>query len=97
MATPTRKGLPSGTPKPRPLDVNYRPTEVLHPDPRTARLHSPRQLRHLTGSIQSFGFNVPILIDAHNRVFGRPRPLLASQELGLRQVPSIRLEHLSAA
>lgn len=81
--------------KPPPLDITYRPTEALRADPRNARLHSPRQLRHLTESIQSFGFNVPVLIDADDRVLAGHARLLAAQELGLRQVPTIRLEHLS--
>ncbi|GCB06760.1 DNA methyltransferase [Ralstonia sp. SET104] len=97
MATTTRKALPprSGSARRHPLDISYRPPEALRADPLNARLHNPRQLRHLAESIQSFGFNVPILIDADDRVLAGHARLLAARELGLRQVPTVRLEHLS--
>jgi DNA modification methylase len=79
----------------RALDIIYRPLEALHPDPRNARQHSPRQLRHLKESIQSFGFNVPILIDADDRILAGHARLLAAKALGLQQVPTVRLEHLT--
>lgn len=97
MATTVREALSakSGNAKPHPLDITYRPAEALRPDPRNARMHNPRQLRHLTQSIKAFGFNVPILIDADDRVLAGHARLLAAQELGLKQVPTIRLEHLT--
>lgn len=97
MAPTVRKALTPeiGRTKPPSLDISYRPPEALRADPRNSRLHSSRQLRHLTESIQSFGFNVPILIDADDRVLAGHARLLAARELGLRQVPTVRLEHLS--
>jgi DNA modification methylase len=99
MATTARKALPprTGSAKLHPLDITDRPPEALRPDPRNARLHNPRQLRHLTQSIQAFGFNVPILVDADDRVLAGHARLQAARELGLRQVPTIRLEHLTPA
>ncbi|MRS98901.1 DNA methylase N-4 [Ralstonia pickettii] len=99
MATTARKALPLRTrsAKPHPLDIIDRPPEALRPDPCNARLHTPRQLGHLTQSIQAFGFNVPILIDADDRVLAGHARLQAARELGLRQVPTIRLEHLTPA
>ncbi len=37
-------------------------------DPRNARVHSDLQIGQITRSIETFGFNVPILIDANNKV-----------------------------
>ncbi|VVD61710.1 DNA methylase N-4 [Pandoraea eparura] len=58
-------------------------------------MHNPRQLRHRTQSIKAFGFNLPILIDADDRVLAGHTRLLAARELGLKQVPTLRLEHLT--
>jgi DNA modification methylase len=90
----TKAPLP-GNGKPHRLDITCRPAEALRPDPRNARMHNPRQLRHLTHSIQAFGFNVPILIDADDRVLAGHARLQAAKELGLKLVPTIRLEHLT--
>src|SRR5262249_20612632 len=67
------------------------------PDPRNARVHSKAQVRQLAASIEAFGFNVPILVDALDNVLAGHARLLACKQLGYAQVPTIRLEHLSAA
>lgn len=51
-----------------PIAVIYRPIEQLKPDPRNARRHEPKQIRQIADSIQAFGFNVPILVDADLKV-----------------------------
>jgi hypothetical protein len=40
----------------------------LTPDPRNARKHDRAQIRALARSIETFGFNAPILIDKHRRI-----------------------------
>jgi ParB-like chromosome segregation protein Spo0J len=55
------------------------------------------QVRQLARSIAAFGFNVPILIDPTLRIIAGHGRLLAAQELGWREVPTILLGHLSAA
>src|SRR6266446_6469290 len=47
--------------------------------------------------IQAFGFNVPILVDPTLRIIAGHGRLLAAQELGWREVPTILLAHLSEA
>ncbi|MGZ3159566.1 MAG: site-specific DNA-methyltransferase [Burkholderiaceae bacterium] len=71
------------------------PVSCLHPDPRNPRLHSKRQLKQIARSIQSFGFNVPILIDRSDRIVAGHGRYLAAQQLGITEVPVIRLEHLT--
>jgi DNA modification methylase len=66
-------------------------------DPRNPRLHSKRQIRQIAVSIAAFGFNVPVLTDKHDRVIAGHGRILASKELGLVEVPTICLEHLSGA
>jgi hypothetical protein len=67
----------------------------LTPDPRNARKHDRAQIRALARSIEIFGFNAPILIDKHRRIIAGRGRWDAANLLGLRQVPVIRLEHLT--
>ena len=92
MAHSIRKRTSSSDP---PLAVVWRRVEVLRPDPANPRSHSPRQIRQLMRSIGAFGFNVPILVDRMLRIVAGHGRLLAAQELGWREVPTILLEHLS--
>ena len=45
------------------LEVTYLRTTSLKPDPRNPMVHSDKQVRQIAQSIESFGFNVPLLID----------------------------------
>ena len=79
------------------LTIVWRRTEVLRPHSANLRLHSPKQIRELARSIATFGFNAPILVDPTLRIIAGHGRLLAAKELGLREVPTILLDHLSAA
>jgi DNA modification methylase len=79
------------------IEVIYRPVGQLKPDPANARRHSRKQIRQIAGSIEAFGFNVPILVDAELKVIAGHGRLLACRELGRADVPTISLEHLNEA
>ena len=79
----------------RKLTIEYLPVASLRLDPKNARLHSDGQIRQIARSIEVFGFNVPILVDADFRVVAGHGRVLASKLLGIADVPVIRLEHLS--
>lgn len=83
------------TPTPHPLELQSRAIGSLIPDPKNARQHSDRQVGQLAKSIEAFGFNCPVLIDADNQVVAGHGRLLAAKSLGWTEVPTIRLEHLS--
>ena len=68
------------------IEVVYRPIDQLRPDPKNARRHSRKQIRQVADSIQTFGFNVPILIDAELKVIAGHGRLLACQLLGHKEV-----------
>jgi ParB-like chromosome segregation protein Spo0J len=90
------KTAPTAAPAPsagRKLAVDYVPIDQLKPDPKNARVHSEKQIRQIAKSIESFGFNVPILVGA-NLIAGHGR-VLAAKHLGLTEVPTIRLDHLT--
>ena len=71
------------------------PVGRLVPDPKNVRQHPPKHVRQLAKSIEAFGFNVPILIDADQQVIAGHGRLLAAQHLGWTEVPTITLEHLT--
>lgn len=79
------------------LAVEYLPIASLQLDAHNPRQHSDRQLKQISRSIESFGFNVPILTDGNNKILAGHGRALAAQLLGLRTVPAIRIEHLTAA
>jgi DNA modification methylase len=79
------------------LEVVYRPIAELKLDPKNPRTHSQHQIDQIACSIQAFGFCVPVLIDRHGRVIAGHGRVLACQQLGWREVPTICLEHLTEA
>jgi DNA methylase/ParB-like nuclease domain len=81
---------------PRMLIV-YRPIDQLKPDPTNARRHSKKQIRQIANSINAFGFNVPILIDRDGNVIAGHGRLLAARDLGMTEVPTLCLDHLTPA
>jgi ParB/Sulfiredoxin domain len=80
-----------------PLSIDYVPRDRLKPDPKNAREHTAKQIRQIANSIEAFGFNVPILVDADLNVIAGHGRLLACRRLGWSEVPTIRLERLSEA
>jgi DNA modification methylase len=78
-----------------PIAIVYRPIAELKLDPKTPRKHSRAQARQIARSIQEFRFNVPILIDANLKVIAGHGRIAACQLLGLTEVPTIRLDHLT--
>ena len=88
------KAKPQSNPE-QVLSVHYLPVANLAPDPKNARQHTAKQIRQIASSIEVFGFNVPILVDADLNVIAGHGRLLACKRLGWSEVPTIRLEHLS--
>lgn len=72
-------------------------TATLIPYARNARTHSEQQVAQIAGSIQEFGFNNPVLIDAENGIIAGHGRVMAANLLKLERVPCIRLAHLSDA
>lgn len=78
-----------------PLKVTYVSLDQLRPHPRNARLHSDQQIDKIAASIRSFGFNAPVLVDANNQILAGHGRVEAARKLGLVQIPTISIEHLS--
>jgi len=79
----------------REVEVVWRKVAELKPESRNPRKHSQKQIRQIARSIEAFGFNVPVLIDRNLNVIAGHGRILACQVLGLPDVPTICLEHLT--
>ncbi len=79
------------------MQIAYRPIAELKPDPKNPRSHSPRQVRQIARSIETFGFNVPVLIDAADKIVAGHGRVMACKQLGRSEVPTVRLDHLTEA
>src|SRR5277367_125068 len=71
--------------------------DKLTPYPKNPRRHSDAQIAQIAGSIQAFGFNSPILVDATGGIIAGHGRHLAALKLGLETAPVVVLDHLSGA
>ncbi|HUY86847.1 MAG TPA: site-specific DNA-methyltransferase [Acidimicrobiales bacterium] len=78
-----------------PIAITYRSISELKLNPQNPRIHSPKQIRQIARSIRAFGFNVPVLINSTQQVIAGHGRLLACQSLGITEVPTISLAHLT--
>ncbi|MGV8997249.1 MAG: site-specific DNA-methyltransferase [Parvibaculaceae bacterium] len=79
------------------ISIIYRTIKELQPDPRNPRSHSAKQIGQIARSIETFGFNAPLLIDQGLKIIAGHGRLLAAKKLGWDNVPTISLEHLTEA
>src|SRR5436190_18634940 len=79
------------------LKIVYRRIDTLRPDPANPRRHSKKQIRQIAESIKVFGFNVPILVDRHGKTICGHGRALAAQTLGISEVPTVCVDHLTPA
>lgn len=78
------------------IKVEYIKIKDLKPYSKNAKKHPKKQIKHIANSIEQFGMNDPIgiygkdnlIVEGHGRV-------LACKELGIEEVPCIRLDHLT--
>nr|MCU0886122.1 ParB/Srx family N-terminal domain-containing protein [Beijerinckiaceae bacterium] len=77
--------------------VVKRPTDVLRPYASNARTHSKKQIRQIAASIERFGFTNPVLVSDEGEIIAGHGRVLAAQQLGMTEVPTLTLSHLSAA
>jgi DNA modification methylase len=73
------------------------PIEKLVPYARNPRTHSAAQVAQLAASIAEFGFVNPVLVASDAGIMAGHGRLLGAQELKLKEVPVIVLDHLTPA
>jgi len=70
--------------------------ENLTPYEKNSKIHNKKQIEHIANSIKEFGFNDPLgVAGADNVVLEGNGRIEAAKLLGLRELPCIRLDHLS--
>ena len=79
------------------LFIVYQLVDQLLANPRNARKHSPRQIRQVARSIRRFGWTNAVIVDAKNRIIAGHARVAAAKLLGIKEVPTIRLDGLSEA
>ncbi len=77
--------------------IEHLPLDALVPYARNSRTHSPEQIAQVAASIREFGFTNPVLIDGEGGIIAGHGRVMAARQLGLSEVPCIRLAHLTDA
>jgi ParB-like chromosome segregation protein Spo0J len=78
-----------------PWPVEMLPPQSLMPMQRNARTHSKEQIRQIADSMKRFGVINPLVVDDMGRIIVGHARAEAAKFLGLKNVPVIRLSHLS--
>src|SRR5271154_4726385 len=73
------------------------PISRLTPNKNTARTHSKKQIKQIANSIKRFGFNNPVLVDDAGEIIAGHGRVEAAKLLEMKEVPTLRLSHLSPA
>jgi ParB-like chromosome segregation protein Spo0J len=69
--------------------------EDLIPYAKNSRTHDDAQVAQVAASIKEFGFTAPVLIGKDNDIIAGHCRVMAARKLGLKEVPCIRLTHLT--
>jgi DNA modification methylase len=79
------------------ISLVYSAVADLKPAERNPRTHSDKQVRQIADSIREFGCINPILVDADNKIVAGHGRVAAAKKLGLTEVPTARIDHLTPA
>lgn len=88
---------PQSLPEKTRLKIVYRKTDDLVPYAGNARIHSENQIAQIAASIRQFDFANPVLVDGNGGIVAGHGRVAAAKQLGIAEVPTIELAHLSAA
>jgi ParB family transcriptional regulator, chromosome partitioning protein len=78
-------------------EIVYKSVKELVPYARNSRTHSDEQVAQIMASIKEFGFTNPVLTDGDNGIIAGHGRVMAAQRIGLEEVPTIELSHLTDA
>ena len=77
------------------LKIEYLPIKALKPYEKNTRKHQKKDVENIARSIEKFGMNDPIGIWKDNIIVEGHGRLLACKQLGMTEVPCVRLDHLT--
>ena len=80
-----------------PRQIEFWPIERLRPYARNAKMHGADQVARIAASMARFGWTVPCTVGDDGELIAGHGRVLAATELGLSEVPVIRLGHLDEA
>jgi ParB family transcriptional regulator, chromosome partitioning protein len=69
--------------------------DKLVPYARNSRTHDDAQVAQIAASIREFGFTNPVMIAADDTIIAGHGRVMAARKLGLKEVPCLRLSHLT--
>jgi ParB-like chromosome segregation protein Spo0J len=78
-----------------PEQIEQWPIARLKPYARNPRTHSDDQVVRIAASLAEWGWTQPILVSDEGEVIAGHGRLLAARHLGLKEVPIIKLSHLT--
>lgn len=74
------------------MQIEMLDPKLLKPFSKNPKKHPGNQIRMLKKSMREFGFTAPVLIDAANMIVAGHARHVAALDLGLTQIPTIRLD-----
>ena len=77
------------------LNIEIVDIEEIKESNYNSRIHSDAQVEKIANSIEEFGFVNPIIIDEGNEIIAGHGRYTAARYLKLKEVPTIRLTHLT--
>lgn len=80
-----------------PHEYQFIDIQKLEPYTNNAKIHPPKQVEQIAGSIEQFGFIAPIIVDDGFGIIAGHGRYEAAQLLGLKKVPVILVKNLSEA
>ena len=79
------------------MNLEHLQLDALIPFAKNSRIHSGDQVAQIAASIKEFGFTNPVLIDNDGGIIAGHGRVMAARKLKLKEVPCIRLKHLTDA
>jgi DNA modification methylase len=79
------------------LAVVQRRIDELKLNPGNTRDHDDKQVAKIARSMETFGFLIPVLVDANLQVIAGHGRILAARKLGWTEIPTNQIEHLTEA
>lgn len=76
------------------LKIEYVPIDSIKPYSKNAKLHPAEQIEQIKASIKEFGFKDPLAVWNGEVMAGNGR-LQAAKELGMKEIPIVRLDDLT--
>ncbi len=78
------------------LKIEYIEIDKLTPYDKNTKIHTKKQIEHIANSIKKFGFNDPLgIYGSQNIVLEGNGRIEAARKLEMKELPCVRLDHLS--